>query len=183
METPVRRFRAPALHEFLNVADGELDAAVELYVQRLRHFYDARARWHRRGYRISGIAVIVIGALLPLLATSQFAHKELLLSLVGVTISAVTALRSFYRFDQSWILLRNTEIAISHAYLKWKLARHGAAGEPRSPEQGETDTHALIDMIMRIRRDEAESFFSELPTPQPAPDGRIPGLPDARHRV
>ncbi|MGW3498954.1 DUF4231 domain-containing protein, partial [Streptomyces sp. NPDC001020] len=122
MGTPWRRFRAPALDEFLEVADDELDAAVERYVQRLRHFYDARARWHRRGYRASGIVVIAVGALLPLVATSQFPHKELTLSLVGVTVSVITALRSFYRFDQSWILLRNTEIAISHAYLEWKLS-------------------------------------------------------------
>ncbi|MFF2330920.1 MULTISPECIES: DUF4231 domain-containing protein [unclassified Streptomyces] len=183
MRTHVRRLRAPSLRDFLNVADDELDSTVELYVQELRHFYDARARWHRRGHRFSGIVVIIIGALLPLLATSQFAHKELVLSLVGVTISTVTALRSFYRFDQSWILLRNTEIAISHAYLKWKLARHGSADEPYSPERREADTRALIDMIMGIRRDEAESFFNELPTPQSVPDGQNPGLPGARRRV
>ncbi|GAA3475835.1 DUF4231 domain-containing protein [Streptomyces yanii] len=183
MGKSVQRLRAPSLHEFLNVADDELDAAVERYVQKLRHFYDARARWHRRGHRFSGIVVIITGALLPLLATSQFAHKELVLSLVGVAISAVTALRSFYRFDQSWILLRNTEIAISHAYLKWKIARLGTAGERPSAEHREADTRALIDMIMGIRRDEAESFFNELPTPQPVTGGQNPGLPDARHRV
>ncbi|MFD4761178.1 DUF4231 domain-containing protein [Streptomyces sp. NPDC058439] len=183
MGNPAQRLRAPSLHEFLNVADDELDSAVERYAQQLRYFYDVRARWHRRGHRLSGIAVIITGALLPLLATSQFAHKELILSLVGVSISAVTALRSFYRFDQSWILLRNTEIAISHAYLKWKIARLGAAGEPYSPEHRETDTRALIDVIMGIRRDEAESFFNELPTPQPATGGESPGLPGARNRA
>jgi hypothetical protein len=184
MGTPWRRFRVPALEEFLDVPDGELDAAVESYVQRLRHFYDARARWHRRGYRTSGIVVIVTGAMLPVLATSHFPHKELVLSLTGVIVSAVTALRSFYRFDQSWVLLRGTEIAISDAYLKWKLARRRAAGVSGSPDpaEGSADTRALIDMIMRIRREEAESFFNELQTPQPvAADGRSPGdLPDAR---
>lgn len=171
----------PSLQEFLNVTDDEFDAAVGRYVQQLRNFYDIRARWHRRGHRFSGIVVIVAGAALPLLATSQFAHKELVLSLVGVAISVVTALRSFYRFDQSWILLRNTEIAISHAYLKWKIVRHGAGDESYSPERRETDTRALIDMIMGIRRDEAESFFNELPTPQPVTGGQGPGLPSARH--
>ncbi|MCN9244583.1 DUF4231 domain-containing protein [Streptomyces sp. RY43-2] len=186
MSTPWRRFRVPALEEFLDVADDELDAAVEQYVQRLRHFYDARARWQRRGYRASGLVVIVVGALLPLLATSEFPGKELVLSLVGVTVSVVTALRSFYRFDQSWILLRNTEIAISDAYLKWKLARRRAAADPHSVEAEGTegDTRALIDRIMRIRRDEAESFFNELPTPQPVPDGQSPvSLPTPRSRA
>lgn len=173
----------PSLREFRNVTDDEFDAAVERYVQQLRHFYDVRARWHRRGHRFSGIVVIIAGAALPLLATSQFAHKELVLSLFGVAISAVTALRSFYRFDQSWSLLRNTEIAISHAYLKWKIVRHGAGDESSLPERREADTRALIDMIMGIRRDEAESFFKELPTPQPVTDGQGPGLPSARHRV
>ncbi|MEV6161426.1 DUF4231 domain-containing protein [Streptomyces sp. NPDC052052] len=181
MGTPAQRFRAPSLEEFLSVPDDEFDTAVERYVQQLRHFYDARARWHRRGHRFSGIVVIITGAALPLLATSQFAHKELVLSLVGVAISAVTALRSFYRFDQSWILLRNTEIAISHAYLKWKMARSEAVDEPSSPERRETDTRALIDVIMGIRRDEAESFFNELPTPQPVTGGQSPGLPSARN--
>lgn len=183
MWTPVRRLRAPSLHEFQDVPDDQLDPTVERYVQQLRHFYDSRARWHRRGHRVSGFVVIITGALLPLLATSQFAYKELVLSLVGVTISAVTALRSFYRFDQSWILLRNTEIAISHAYLKWKLARHRTAGERTSPEGTEADTRALVELIMGIRRDEAESFFNELPTPQPGTGGQSPGLPGARHRL
>ncbi|MEV5984346.1 DUF4231 domain-containing protein [Streptomyces sp. NPDC052051] len=184
MSTPWRRFRVPALEQFLDVADDELDAAVEQYVQRLRHFYDARARWQRRGYRASGLVVIVVGALLPLLATSEFPGKELVLSLVGVTVSVVTALRSFYRFDQTWILLRNTEIAISDAYLKWKLARRRAAVDPHSAEAAEGDTRALIDRIMRIRRDEAESFFKELPTPQSAPDAQsLAPLPTPRGRA
>lgn len=183
MGKPWQRFRAPSIQEFLNVADDTFDAAVERYVQHLRHFYDVRARWHRRGHRACGIVVIVTGAALPLLATSQFAHKELFLSLAGVAISAVTALRSFYRFDQSWVLLRNTEIAISHAYLKWKIVRRGAGNEPSSPERRETDTRALIDMIMGIRRDEAESFFNELPMPQPVTGGPSPGLPSAQQRA
>ncbi|WP_218923846.1 MULTISPECIES: DUF4231 domain-containing protein [Streptomyces] len=174
--------QAPSLHEFLDVADDELDGVVERYVQRLRHFYDARARWHRRGHRFSGIVVITTGAALPLLATSQFAHKELALSLAGVAISVVTALRSFYRFDQSWTLLRNTEIAISQAYLNWKIARLPSAGEPPSLERRAADTRQLVDVIMSLRRDEAESFFNELPTPHPVTGGQSTVLPSARLR-
>ncbi|WP_237047583.1 hypothetical protein [Lentzea guizhouensis] len=36
-------------------------------------------------------------------------------------MAGVTGLRTFYRWDQSWILLRNTEIAVTAAYLEWKL--------------------------------------------------------------
>ncbi|MFE0374614.1 DUF4231 domain-containing protein [Streptomyces inhibens] len=175
MRVSWRGFRAPAVEEFLEAADGQLDLAAERYVQHMRHFYDVRARWHRRGYRTSGIIVIGVGALLPLLATASYPHKQLIVSLAGVAVSAVTALRSFYRFDQSWILLRNTEIAISEAYLNWKLTRSEEEQAPHDidPVERAAATRGLIDAVMRIRRDEADSYFNELPTPQPGADVHI----------
>lgn len=176
MRVPWSGLWAPAVEEFLDAADGRPDVAAERYVQRLRRFYDVRARWHRRGYRLSGVVVILVGALLPLLAVSSYGHKDLVVSFAGVTVSVVTAMRSFYRWDQSWILLRTTEIAISEAYLKWKLTVGADAAVDRAAAARE-----LVDTVMRIRHDEADSFFSELPVPQAAPDGHpVVPLPERR---
>ncbi|WP_267241528.1 DUF4231 domain-containing protein [Streptomyces sp. PR69] len=163
-----RRFRAPAAEEFLDAPDDELAAAAERYVQRLRRFYDVRARWHRRGYRLTGVVVILVGALLPFLATAEYANKELTLALAGVTISVVTGVRSFFRFDQSWVLLRNTEIAITEEYLRWKLNRRRGGGE-----EPVAAARRLIEAVTRIRRDEAGEYFKELPSPQPGVDGQV----------
>jgi hypothetical protein len=45
------------------------EAAVEEYVRRIRDVYEVRATENRRYYRLSGIAVIIAGASLPLLTT------------------------------------------------------------------------------------------------------------------
>ncbi|MDH2387790.1 DUF4231 domain-containing protein [Streptomyces sp. HNM0663] len=172
-----RRFRAPAAEEFLEAPDEELDAAAERYVQRLRRFYDVRARWHRRGYRLTGIVVILVGALLPFLATAEYAHKESVLALAGVTISVVTALRSFFRFDQSWVLLRNAEIAITEEYLGWKLQRRCDGEQPAAAAR------RLIEAVVRIRRDEAGEYFKELPSPQPGVDGQVSVPTPGRRQV
>ena len=106
--------------------------AVEKYVIRTRDFYDARARWHRRFYRLSTVLIIVIGALLPLAAGLDYSYKEVLLGISGVTIAALTALRSFYHWDQFWVLNGNTEMVITRA-LPWmeSIDQHQPGHETR----------------------------------------------------
>lgn len=123
---------------------------------RLRRVYDLRATWHRRLYRFSGIVVILAGAGLPLLVSVDYAGKDTAIAATGVLVAVITGLRAFYRWDQSWILLRKTEIAITSALWSW-----------RSRESG-TDREAAVELIRQvyeIRRFEAESFFKDLAFP------------------
>lgn len=131
-------------------------AAAEAYVRRIREVYDLRATWHRRLYRFSGILVILAGAGLPLLVSVDYAGKDIAVAITGVLVAVVTALRAFYRWDQSWILLRKTEMAITSVLWEW---RGRASGD---------DREAAVELLTRvddIRKFEAESYFKDLAFP------------------
>ncbi len=152
-------FRRPNLRRLPDPGSVGYPQAVESYLVRLCAFYNARAAWHRRFYRFAGITVILIGASLPVIANLSYSHKDLIVSLMGVTITVFTALRAFYRWDQSWVLLRNTEMAITTAWWDYhaKIAgdddvRHDAA-------------RLLAELLLDIRKQEAEFFFKDLRFP------------------
>jgi hypothetical protein len=153
-------FRTPKFDGRSLEQGADFSRGVEDYVLRVRDFYDSRARWHRRFYRLSTVLVIMIGALLPLAAGLDYQYKEIALGVSGVAVASLTALRAFYHWDQFWILNRNTEIVITQKYLRWKALSMTASTPPAT-----TPEHAalkLVEEIVKIREDEAGTFFKVL---------------------
>jgi len=160
-------FSPPSFHQITEIADGDYFAAARAYALRLRRYYDARARWHRRFYRLSGIMVIVGGSALPVVTTRNLANKDLIVSLIGVAISALTALRSFYRWDESWILLRKTEIEISGIYFDWRVKYDQESSSSNGPSGKLYEiTSEMVTALAKARNNEANSFFKNLSFPQ-----------------
>jgi hypothetical protein len=149
-------FRSPTRVQLPNIDSSTFPAAAEAHVRRVREVYDVRATWHRRFYRFSGIVVIFAGAGLPLLVSVDYSAKDIVVALTGVLVALVTALRAFYRWDQSWILLRKTEMAITHALWEWR---------GRAPGDDREDAVALLARVNDIRKFEAESYFKDLAFP------------------
>lgn len=143
--------------------DGLLGAA-EKYALRLRGAYDSRAHWHRRFYRASGNFVILSGASLPVVTALNYSGKAVTVSVLGVLVAALTALRAFYRWDQSWILLRLTEMAITAEYWDWKSATSALDQHSSEPKDVES-ARQFLKKLSEIRSKEAESFFAELSFP------------------
>jgi hypothetical protein len=139
--------------------------AVEMYLFRLRAFYNSRASWHRRLYRFSGVTVILAGAAIPLVVSLSYVYKDLIVSLIGVAIAALTALRAFYRWDQSWVLLRSTERTITGAW--WDY--HAKISTLPDGDGGLADRHAaacaLAQLLVQVRQDEQELFFKDMKFP------------------
>jgi hypothetical protein len=161
-------FRPPFPNRLPDPGSAGFAEAVESYLLRLRSFYNSRAIWHRRFYRLSGILVILVGATLPLAASLDYAGKELLVSLLGVAVVVITALRAFYRWDQSWILLRGTEMAITTAWWDYCAALDEAAegADEQARLAGRRDAaRTLIRALNEIRRRESESFFRDISFP------------------
>ena len=141
---------------------------IEQYLLDVRAYYHWRATWHRLFYRFSGILVVLVGATLPLLTTLSYPHKDLVVSLCGVAIAAVTALRAFYRWDQAWMLLRATERTIIGAW--WDYHARLAALDPDGDEtaarrERHEAARELAKVLLEIRQDEAENYFKELSFP------------------
>ncbi|MGW2597338.1 DUF4231 domain-containing protein [Streptomyces klenkii] len=154
------RFSAPRWRS----SEKGFTADTERYVLDVIDFYDARAAWHRRFYRLSGAVVILAGAALPVLTSLDFPGKSAAISGTGFLVAVTTALKSLYRWDVSWILLRETEIELTRVYLQWcagGLGPDAADGSPRS-------ANALLDAVFKIRHRESSQFFKNLPDPGPA---------------
>jgi hypothetical protein len=148
------RYRIPLPPPVTDPSSPAYLADAEGYARQVRAAYDKRANSHRLYYRASGISVIVAGASLPLLTTLNYPQKSLAISLVGVFVSAVTALRAFYRWDHMWALLRVTEFLVTKAYWEWR-SRVGdrpdsAADTTASGSQEATDR--LLSKIECIRK-------------------------------
>ncbi|QXJ21310.1 DUF4231 domain-containing protein [Actinomadura graeca] len=153
--------------------EAAFPASVEAYALKIRDFYDHRARWHRRFFRVTSILVILIGAALPLAAGLQYEGKSLTLALAGVTISVLTALRSFYHWDQLWVMLRNTEIVVHDAYVTWKRkdADFARSSAPDAAALRDQAAQELMTLLLEVRRGEAETFFRALLNSQQAARG------------
>ncbi len=143
--------RAKTAQEFVDQA--------EKYVLRVRASYDFRAMWHRRFHRLSGVLLIVLGGTLPLLASSGLAHRDAVIAAVGFVVATVTALRGFYRWDAGWVLLRETEFEVTKRYLDWKAQQV----EMSDAHRLQRETHRLLNDLIAIRKNEAQSFFKAVP--------------------
>jgi uncharacterized protein DUF4231 len=154
-------FQPPNPRELPDPANQGYPQAVEAYLARLLSYYNSRASWHRRCYRFSGIVVILIGASLPLITTQSYAHKDLVVSLMGVAIAVLTALRAFYRWEQSWMLLRGTERTITGAW--WDY--HAKISKTNGADQRHEAAHSLAERLLDIRQQEAEFFFKDMQFP------------------
>ncbi|HVK26577.1 MAG TPA: DUF4231 domain-containing protein [Actinokineospora sp.] len=136
--------------------------AIDAYALRLRGFYHARAIWNRRFYRLSGVLVILTGAALPLLATLEYPGKTLVISLAGAIIALLTGLNAFYRWDQSWVLVRGTEITLTSAYWRWRTSNDADDIESAA-------TQDFLTVLAEVRDHEATAFFKNLTFPSTTP--------------
>src|ERR1700751_5974334 len=89
------RYRVPLPQPVTDSSSPAFASQAEAWVRRIRKNYDDRANRHRIWYRSSGITVIVAGASLPVLTTIDYTGKNLAISLAGVLVAALTALRAF----------------------------------------------------------------------------------------
>ncbi|MGR6964177.1 DUF4231 domain-containing protein [Geodermatophilus sp. URMC 61] len=152
-------FRPPPFDEWVETQPSDFVAQAERYFLRVRAFYDSRARWHRHFYRISGILLILLGGALPLIASGTFTGKDVIVSAVGFVVAAITALRGFYRWDSSWVLLRGTEMALTKRYLEWKALQGGVT----DPALLREEARQLLADLGTIRENESKAFFKDLP--------------------
>jgi hypothetical protein len=161
-------FRQPFPKALPDIAGKGLVATADEYAVRLRRYYDARANWHRVFHRVSGILIILVGAGLPVLTNLDYPGKATIISLAGMVIAVLTGLHSFYRWDQSWILLRNTEGAVTAAYWEWRagLPESADGTEDEAAEKETTEkTTAFLALLGQIRSQEATTFFENVALP------------------
>jgi len=162
------RLRRPSGTE-LRLGETAPDQVVASIVA-LHDWYERRARWHRRWFRLSGVATISLSAALPLLAGLHFQGKDTLIGSVGVTIAVVAGLRNFYKWDHLWGVLRRSAFELAFLIDRWRLETamlEGLASENATPRL-EAITARLLADANAVRERESTNYFASLEFPSAA---------------
>jgi hypothetical protein len=161
--------------------DDGMPDLVDRHVRPLIDWYQAKKRWPRRFYRATTVAVILLGASIPLLTISDDdCGSRLLIATVGVTISGLTGLATVTDWQRRWQVFTAAQTSLEARVAEWELALAEAGlAEPDQARQMRFDaTKELVTSAMAIWQSEVEAFFSCLPQ---ATDGVArgvgPGIP------
>jgi Protein of unknown function (DUF4231) len=151
----------------------ECSQLVEEFVIREYANYRRRARQYRFWFRSSGILVVILSVSLPLVANVQIAPTDfiqgLIISVISLSIAAITTLRTFFNWEQTWSMLRNGESALDYLLARWKLEVARFAhddDDARARERAIDRTRQLLKEAREINRSELETYFSGLSFPQ-----------------
>ena len=157
---------------------AELRGLVEREVVPLIGWYQRRKRWPRRLHRLSGIVVIGLGALIPLLsAYSGSGPVRVIVGAAGAVITVITGLATVYEWQKTWRIFTVAQTELEAHRLRWELALGAADAEADQDERlrrAVTATEALLDAATLARRTETADFFAEqaelprAPAPPPA---------------
>jgi hypothetical protein len=141
----------------------------------LRDWYERRARWHRRWFRLSGVAIILLSATLPLLAGLDFNGKNTVIGLIGVGIAVVAALRNFYKWDHLWGVLRRSAFELTFLIDRWRLDI-AALDENEQTKEGVARLRAIHKLTSKlltdadeVRERESMGYFASLDFPTSGP--------------
>jgi hypothetical protein len=143
-------------------------------------YIDPEYQWYRRHqhwpfifFRSAGIITIVLGVTLPAVAgfgRAYWPHQgDLVLSLMSVTIAALTGLSSFYRWERSWRGRSVVRLGLEALSAKWELEIANARVILSPTERLQHVYMATNDLIANVRNlcnSETEEFFSGMQFPQ-----------------
>lgn len=126
------------------------------------------ARRHRRWFRLTGILTILFSVSLPALVSADFAGRNAAISVLAVGVAGLSALRTFYQWDQSWQLYRSQELTLTALLTRWQMnmARIVGAAAPDADEQAYTLTLGILHEAYESGRAELREFFSGISWPQ-----------------
>jgi hypothetical protein len=135
------------------------------YVDKRIKWYDTHTKTPRWFYYIVGVLTILLSVTLPALASAQFPHKQLVVSVVSVVIAALTGLGSFFHWERTWRGNSTAQVAIEQAVGKWELELKRAEFVVEPKDRIDHVIKATDDLLANtgtIVSSESEGFFSNL---------------------
>ncbi|HEY6888854.1 MAG TPA: DUF4231 domain-containing protein [Solirubrobacter sp.] len=140
---------------------------VDRYVVRHRNYYRRRAQKIRRVFRVAGVGVILFGAALPVAATFDGKHLQLIITVLTVLVALLTALRTFFQWDVQWRVLRQADWKLTYLLAKWETEIAALTAADGKDADAVAITASLINQAQEVVENEASSFFRGLGWPHP----------------
>jgi hypothetical protein len=128
------------------------------------------ARRHRGWFRLTGVLTVLFSVSLPALTAVNFSGRNVVISVLAVAVAALSGLRAFYQWDQSWQLYRSQELALVALLTRWQMAmmRIVKSAAPDADDQAYTLTLDILNEAYESGRAELSDFFSGMAWPQKA---------------
>jgi hypothetical protein len=151
--------------------DGRDDDVVEIvdrHVRPLIDWYQRKKRWPRRLHRATTVAVILLGASIPLLSISEPTYRSrFLTATVGVAISGITGLATVTDWQRRWQIFTAAQTSLEVRLADWEMALTEASlAEADKAQQMKVEaTRNLLAAASTIRLSETEEFFAGQPQP------------------
>jgi ABC-type multidrug transport system fused ATPase/permease subunit len=159
--------------EALRQGTAEIITRVERTISARRDWYRRRAKWNAIFFRATGVAVIAIASALPVLASFSYRGKDEIVATAGALVAFLTALRSFYQWDQLWSVLRQSDFDISYLLERWKVDLSAAAELPEAERFARVQVlgAALLEQTEAVRKSESQRYFGTLHFPESSQAG------------
>jgi hypothetical protein len=136
---------------------------------------DPSIRWYKNNrlspliwFRVSGITVIIFSIILPTIVSSKLENKELISSVLSLTIATFTGLNAFFQWQNSWKSRSLTYKQLLQLQEDWELKMLQAKYEDDTEEAKKTAFEATSELILKvsnITEGETKSFFGKLKFP------------------
>lgn len=138
-------------------------------VVQTRDWYKAHAPQPMRWFRITGALLIILSVSVPFIAGQTAPWKDTVLSLMTLTIAALTGLGAFFRWEYAWQSYRKTQYALDRLLNMWEFkiveARYQVDPQ-RAIDMALRSTEQLLQDAAAITSSETAEYFKQVQMPQ-----------------
>lgn len=173
VRTPAPPEAAPAVRAYLDQLETTYffgDQRTPESLASLIAYYRTRAPWGRTAFRVSGVLIIAIGALLPFVAGlgnqltvfGRAPNKDIVLSIMALALSMLAGLNQFFRWDERWKANTQSLFRLQRLRASWELEKIRAC-HMQEPDAAiaalQSAAETLIQRAHEVAGEEMESFF------------------------
>jgi hypothetical protein len=145
---------------------AELKTLVHRHIVPRYRWYQDHTLWPRRCFRTSGFIVVIGSLLLPVITTYESLwHKQLILTIVSLTVAVLSSLSTFYKWDYAWQTREKAALELKGLLAKWELNLIAAQVAKNPAEEALTATKQLFDDSFKIVDTETGQFFANISWP------------------
>jgi hypothetical protein len=140
-----------------------------------RRRYRRQARRHFRWFRVVGTAEIALSLSLPIIALvgpslfpPESQASNYLVAVVSILVALVTALQSFFRWQENWQLFSLQSLSLDSLITEWRYEMIKLLDDPPSDkmDQALQRTGAFLQALSESLRSEHETFSDSVSSPE-----------------
>lgn len=156
-------------NEKLTSSYGRFEDIKNKYVVSVKEWFKSQARQSMILFRFSGVLIIILSVSIPFLVTFEWVWKDIVLSIVALTIAGLTGINSFFKWESAWRGYRQTQFALEHLLAIWELKMIEAKNCTDLEEglkMAMNATEQLLKETRGVTSTETEDYFKHVQMPQ-----------------